>query len=204
MRLGPGPFVASVLEPVACGWVTVLLVVIVAYPAPRLPRDAGFLWAGLLLFCVPAAVFGIGWISVSQALGGVTIPPGVAHVSRAVGLPALGFAIACSRLPRSLEDAARLVPISAPRRAFRIVLPLLSPSLVASSALVAALAFADRDVASVLLPPGASRLMLDLYLVSANAPSAVVGATAIVVLAGASLTVVLAAAGPFLLWRRSG
>ncbi len=204
MRLEPGTFLASVFEPVACAWITVLLVVIVAYPARASRAMRWFLWAGLLLFCVPAAVFGIGWISVSQALGGVSIPPGVAHVSRAVGLPALGFAIACSRLPRSLEDAARLVPISALRRAFRIVLPLLSPSLVASAALVAALTFADRDVASVLLPPGASRLMLDLYLVSANAPSATVGATAIVALAGASITAVLAAAGPFLLWRRSG
>jgi ABC-type spermidine/putrescine transport system permease subunit II len=83
-------------------------------------------------------------------------------------------------------------------------LPLLAPSLVAAAALVAALVFADRDVASLLLAPGASRLMLDLYLVSANAPSAAVGAAALVALAGATLTVALAAAGPLLLWRRRG
>ena len=204
VAIEPGALLASVAEPVACAWITVVLVVAAAYPARASGAMRWFLWAGLLLFCVPAGVFGIGWIGVSHALGGVIIPPGVAHVTRAVGLPALGFAIAYSRLPPSLEDAARLVAISPPRRAFQIVLPLLSPSLVASSAVVAALTFADRDVASVLLAPGASRLMLDLYLVSANAPSATVGAVALVVLAGASLTVALAAAGPLLLWRRHG
>ena len=202
VQLDPVTLLPSLAEPVICAWMMVLLVVAAAYPARASGQMRWFLLAGLLLFCVPAGVFGIGWISVSQALGGLTIFPGVAHVSRAVGLPALGFAIAYSRLPRSLEDAARLVAVSPPRRAFQIVLPLLSPSLAASSALVAALTFADRDVASVLLAPGASRLMLDLYLVSANAPSATVGAVALVVLAGASLTVGVAAVGPLLLWRR--
>jgi hypothetical protein len=78
------------------------------------------------------------------------------------------------------------------------------PSLVAAAALVAALVFADRDVGSILLTPGASRLMLDLYLLSANAPSARVGAAALVALAGATVTVALAAAGPLVLLKRRG
>ena len=195
LRIEPGTVLASVAEPVACAWVTVALVVVAAYPARAKGALRWSLWAGLLLFCIPAAIFGIGWIGVSQALGGVAIPPGVALASRAVGLPRLGFAIAYSRLPRSLEDAARLVTISPLRRAFRLVLPLLSPSLVAASALVAALAFADRDVASLLLAPGASRLMLNLYLLSANAPSATVGAAAWLALAGAAASVGLARGG---------
>ena len=204
LRIDPATVLVSVAEPMACAWITVVLVVVAAYPARASGALRWFLWAGLLLFCIPAAIFGIGWIGVSQALGGLAIPPGVALASRAVGLPALGFAIAYSRLPRSLEDAARLVTISPVRRAFHLVLPLLSPSLVAASALVAALTFADRDVASLLLAPGASRLMLNLYLLSANAPSATVGAAAWVALAGAALTVGLAAAGPLILWRRRG
>jgi ABC-type spermidine/putrescine transport system permease subunit II len=79
-------------------------------------------------------------------------------------------------------------------------LPALRPSLIAISALIAALVFADRDVASLLLAPGDSRLMLDLYLLSANAPSAKVGAMALVVLAAGAATITLAAAGPAALW----
>jgi len=195
---------ASVLEPVGCAWVSLSLALLAAYPARRSPAMRHLLWAGLLLFCVPAAVFGIGWIGVGQALGGVAVPPLVAHTCRVLGLPVLGFAVAYSRLPRSLEDAARLVPVPPGLRAFVFVLPALLPSVAASTALVAALTYADRDVASLLLSPGASRLMLDLYLVSANAPSATVGGMAFVVLACGALTVSLAVAGPALLWRRRG
>ncbi len=201
-RLQPSSVLASVAEPVVCAWSTVLIVVAAAYGVRASAAMRWSLWAGLLLFCVPGAIHGMGWIGVSQAFGGLDIPPGLAHASRVIGLPLLGFAIAYSRLPRSLEDAARLVPISPMRRCCVFILPLLAPSLVAAAALVAALVFADRDVPSILLAPGASRLMLDLYLVSANAPSAMVGAAALVVLASATLTVTLAAAGPLLLWRR--
>jgi len=195
---------ASILEPVGCAWLSLSLALLAAYPARRSPAMRHLLWAGLLLFCVPAAIFGIGWIGVGQALGGVTVPPFVAHSSRVLGLPALAFAVGYSRLPPSLEDAARLLPISAGRRAFVFVLPALLPSVAASTALIAALTYADRDVASLLLPPGASRLMLDLYLVSANAPSSTVGGLAFVVLAVGAFTVGLAAAGPALLWKRRG
>jgi iron(III) transport system permease protein len=194
--------IASIAEPVGCAWITLVVALAATYPARGLRAMRYFLWIGLLLFFIPAAVYAIGWIRLSQVLGGVTVPPIVAHVSRAVGLPALGFAVAYSRLPHSLEDAARLVRVSPVRRAFLFLLPVLLPSLVASSALVAALTYADRDVASLLLSPGTSRLMLDLYLRSANAPSGTVGLVALIVLAGATLTVTLAAAGPVILWRR--
>jgi len=114
----------------------------------------------------------------------------------------LGFAVGYSRLPTSSEDAAALVGVSPVQRALLFVLPLIGWSLVAVSALIAALTFADRDVASLLLPPGASRLTLNLYLASANAPSSTVGILALTVLVGAVTSVTLAAAGPALLWRR--
>jgi ABC-type spermidine/putrescine transport system permease subunit II len=110
--------------------------------------------------------------------------------------------IAYSRVPRSLDDAARLVNMSAVGRAWHLVLPLLVPSLAASAALTAALIFADRDVASLLLEPGASRLMLNLYLLSANAPSSVIGLTALIVFVTGAVVIGLAAAGPFVLWLR--
>jgi ABC-type spermidine/putrescine transport system permease subunit II len=87
-------------------------------------------------------------------------------------------------------------------RALTFVLPLIAPFLIASSALVAALTYADRDVASLLLPPGASRLTLNLYLASANAPSLTVSVFAFAVLVGAGLSIAFAAAGPALLWMR--
>jgi iron(III) transport system permease protein len=196
--------IMSILEPVACAWIALIVTLVAAYPARRSGAMRAFLWIGLLLFCVPAAIYAIGWLGMGQALGGLAIPPIVAHTSRAVALATLGFAVGYARLPTSLEDAAALVRISAVRRAFVVVLPLIVWSLIAASALVAALTYADRDVASLLLPPGASRLTLNLYLASANAPSSTVGALAIVVLAGAAVTVILAAAGPALLWGRRG
>lgn len=195
--------VASVAEPVLCAFASVALVVVATYGLRRSgPVLRPLMLAGLVLICVPAGVYAIGWIGMAQALGGLAIPPAVAYISRALGVPALGFMIACARLPRSLDDAAILVPLSPVRRAWTLVLPMLAPSLVATAALTAALIFADRDVASLLLEPGASRLMLNLYLLSANAPSAVIGATALVVFAAGAAVVALAAAGPLALFGR--
>jgi ABC-type Fe3+ transport system permease subunit len=192
----------SIAEPVGCALASVTMAVLAVYPARRSPTVRSLVLMGLLLFCVPAAVFAIGWIEVGQALGGVAIAPSVAHVSRTIGLPALGFLIAYSRLPRSLEDAARLVCVSAGRRAWTLILPLLMPSLVAAAALVAALIYADRDVGSLLLAPGASRLMLNLYLLSANAPSSSIGITALVVFIVGAVVIALAGVGPLVLRRR--
>jgi ABC-type Fe3+ transport system permease subunit len=192
----------SILEPVGCAWSALIVTLVAAYPARRSAAVPVFLWIGLLLFCVPAGIYAIGWLGVGQIAGGLAIPPIVAHTSRAVALSTLGFAVGYARLPRSLEDAAALVDVSAVRRAFVFVLPLIVFSLMAASALVAALTYADRDVASLLLAPGASRLTLNLYLASANAPASTVGALALVVLTGAAVTVIVAAAGPALLWGR--
>ena len=194
----------SIAEPVAVAWIALSLAIACAYPARRSRALGILLWTGLLLFCVPPAIYAIGWLRMGQVLGGVTMPPIAAHASRAVGLAAMGFAIGYARVPASLEDAARLVPVSPAKRAFRFVLPLLLPSLAASAALIAALTYADRDVASLLLSPGASRLTLDFYLASANAPSSRIGVLAVTVLAGAAAAVMLATAGPIALWRRRG
>jgi iron(III) transport system permease protein len=198
----PWSTAASIAEPVGCAWTALILTVAASYPARRSRGMHAFLWAGLLLFCVPAAIYAIGWLALSQRAGGVAIPPAVAHTSRAVALCTLGFAVGYSRLPPSMDDAAALVPVSHVARASLFVLPLVVPSLAASAALSAAMTYADRDVASLLLSPGASRLTLNLYLASANAPSATIGVLALAVLGGAAITVVLAAAGPALILRR--
>jgi iron(III) transport system permease protein len=194
--------IVSVAEPIACALASLALAVLAAYPARRSSAIRSLTVVGLLLFCVPAAVVAIGWIGVAQALDGISIGPALAHVSRTIGLPVLGFLIAYARLPPSLEDASRLVSLSPIRRAWTLVLPLLVPSLAATAALTGALIFADRDVASLLLAPGESRLMLNLYLLSANAPSAVIGINALGVFAAGAVVVLLAGARPFVLMAR--
>jgi iron(III) transport system permease protein len=194
----------SIAEPVLCALASIALVVAAAYPVRRSAAIRPLTMIALLLFCVPAAVVAIGWIAVGQAAGGISIAPAVAYISRMIGLPGLGVMTAYSRLPPSLEDAARLMPLSSMRRAWTLMLPLLASSLAATAALTAALIFADRDVASLLLPPGASRLMLNLYLLSANAPSAAIGANALVVFAAGAAVIALAGLGPLMLWRRRG
>jgi iron(III) transport system permease protein len=194
--------VTSIAEPVLCAFAAVAVGVLAAYPPRRSSIIRPFAVVGLLLFCVPTAVIAIGWIAVEQALGGISVGPGVVHVSRMLGLAVLGFLIAYARVPRSLEDAAQLVPVSPVRRAWGLIVPLVGPTLAATAALIAALIFADRDVASLRLAAGDSRLMLNLYLRSANAPSAVVGGSALIVFVAGAIAVALAAAGPTILWMR--
>ena len=192
----------SIAEPVVCAYAAIALGVLAVYPARRLPSVRLFAVVGLLLFCVPTALTGIGWIALGQALGANTVGPGVVYVSRMLGLAVLGFLVAYARVPTSLEDAAQLVPSSPVRRAWTLTLPLVAGSLSATAALTAALIFADRDIASLLLSAGDSRLMLDLYLVSANAPSATIGANALAVFVAGGVVIALAAAGPAILWMK--
>lgn len=191
----------SVAEPVASAWLALLFGGGAAFLLRRSRGQRSLLTVGLLLFCVPAAIWSIGWIELGQVLGGRSVPLAVAHVSRLWGLAALGLAAARSRLPASLEQAADLVPVSPARRALRLVLPPLAPSLSATAVLVAALVFSDRDVASLLLPPGGERLMLDLYLLAANAPAAAVGTLAVAVLLAGLLTAIFAVLGPWAVLR---
>jgi iron(III) transport system permease protein len=194
--------VSSIAEPVLCAWVAVALGVAAALPVRRSAAVRGLAMAGLLVFAIPAALMGIGWIALGEAFAAPRVPPAFAFVSRVIGLPVVAFLGAYARLPASLEDAARLVAISPWRRAWTFVLPLVGPSLVAASALIAALTFADRDVSSMLLQPGESRLMLNLYLASANAPAAVIGSMGLVVFAAGGAAIALSVVGPSAVWFR--
>jgi ABC-type Fe3+ transport system permease subunit len=201
MPVTPATVAVSIGEPLLCAFAAVAIAVLAAYPARGVRSARLFAVLGLLLFCVPAGLTAIGWIALGQTLGGVGVGPSVVHVTRMVGLAVLGFLMAHGRVPDSLEDAARLVPLSSVRRAWILNLPLVAASLAATAALIAALIFADRDVASLLLAPGESRMMLNLYLLSANAPSATIGLAALAVLAVGAVVIALAAAGPAVLLR---
>jgi iron(III) transport system permease protein len=194
---------ASVAEPVLCALLAIPIAIAAASAARGSRALTPLLGLGLLVFCVPASVLAIGWIGLGTP-GGFQAPPALVHVSRLWPLGALAFAAATARLPRSLEDAAALVPISPFSRTVRIVLPMLAPSLAAGSVLTAMLVFADRDVPSLLLPPGGERALLDLYLVSANAPSAVVGLAALVALGCGLAAGALAGLVPWLVLRPRG
>src|SRR5262249_34206299 len=134
-RITASTIMVSIMEPVSSAWIAMLLAVLTVYPARRAAAMPYMLWASLLLFCVPAAVYAIGWIDAGQAFGGLVISPIVAYTSRAVPLCVLGFAIGYSKLPESLENAARLVCMPAVYRASALVLPLFAASLIAASAL---------------------------------------------------------------------
>jgi ABC-type Fe3+ transport system permease subunit len=194
----------SIGEPVLCAWITMLAGVIVGYSLRHSRFMPVLLTSGFVVFCIPAAALGIGWIGLARALGNWTAPIVLVHASHLWGLALLGFAAAFARYPASLADAAALVPVSRARGALTFVLPSLAPSLAAISLLVSVLVFSDRDVASLILPPGAERLMLDLYLFSANAPAQALGVLAILTIISAVAAAVLAAAGPWIALRWRG
>lgn len=200
----PATVAMSVAEPVFCAWTAVMIAIVAGYAARRSEAARPLAWFSLLLLSFPSAFYAIGWIRLGQQFGVVLPSPAIVHLTRGVPFAALAFLVAARQVPTTLEDAARLIWGSAWRRARQVTLPLLAAPLMAVSALVGAIAYSDRDAATLLLAPGDARLTLNLYLASANASSATIGAAALVATVGALLAVALAALGPMIVRVRRG
>ena len=67
VTIDPSTIVASIIEPVGSAWGALLLTLVTAYTARRSRAMPFFLWIGLLLFCVPAAIYAIGWIGAGKS-----------------------------------------------------------------------------------------------------------------------------------------
>ncbi|RUA24352.1 MAG: hypothetical protein DSY76_08015 [Bacteroidetes bacterium] len=76
------------------------------------------------------------------------------------------------QIPKSLEEAAAVIGISPFRRFYKITLPLLFPSLIASFILAFVLSLGELGTVIMVYPPGTELMPIKLFTISANAPQA--------------------------------
>ena len=90
-----------------------------------------------------------------------------------------------------MEEAAALIGISAFRRYIKLVIPLLTPSLVTAFLLVFILCLSELGTTIMVYPPGAELMPLKVYTISANAPLALTSSMTLINLTVIALVILI-------------
>ncbi len=154
-------------------------------------------------WAVPGSVFALGMIlafsqeirlivaeraTLALALSGTPWLLGAAYAARSLALPLDGVRAAVRTVDRSLEEAARVSGASWTQTARRVVLPLLSPAMIAGWSLVFASSFCEVSMSVLLRGPQTEVLGTRLFeLLSYGSPqqaSVIAMIVAIAVLVG--------------------
>ncbi len=159
--------------------------------------------AGVLTFVTPAAVLGVGLISLwnrpaTHVVYGSLAIIVIGDVARygVVGVRTMAAAVAQG--PVEHEHLAAVVGAGFARRLFRIVLPLHRLGLAGAWLLALVFCLRDLETAVLFYPPGREPLPVRIFTLEANGPENVVAALAVVQVA---LTAIIVATGAALLRR---
>jgi iron(III) transport system permease protein len=153
------------------------------------------------LFSVPSTIVGVGLIAfwnrpgVLGTLYGTDAMLLFAYLARFLPVAVLGIAAACQHVPISHEEAASTAGAGWIRTMTHIVVPQVSPALVAMWVVIFVLAFGELGASILVAPPGEATLPIRIYTLIANAPPAQVAALALLQ-AGVILTPLLLLAVP--------
>ena len=158
---------------------------------------------GVLAFVTPAAVLGVGLISLwnrpaTHVVYGSLAIIVIGNVARygVVGVRTVAAAVAQG--PVEHEQVAAVVGAGFGRRLFRIVVPLHRFGLAGAWLLALVFCLRDLETAVLFYPPGREPLPVRIFTLEANGPESVVAALAVVQVA---LTAIIVAAGAVLLRR---
>jgi iron(III) transport system permease protein len=148
---------------------TMVAALVVVYAA-RLHRSrwsTGITQVASLGYAVPGIVLAIGLLPVITGVNIVLLTSGVAiviaYVIRFLAIGAGGIESGFSRVPLSVDDAARTLGDSPARRLWRIHLPLTRPALAMSSLLVFVDCMKELPATLMLRPVGFETLATHLY-----------------------------------------
>jgi len=199
---------ASLTNSIVCAGVAATIIaalgLIVGHALARGRRGAHLLdAAGVLAFVTPAAVLGVGLISLwnrpaTRVVYGSLAIIIIGDVARygVVGVRTMAGAVAQG--PVEHEQLAAVVGAGFARRLFRIVVPLHRLGLASAWLLAFIFCLRDLETAVLFYPPGREPLPVRIFTLEANGPESVVAALAVVQVA---LTAIIVAAGATLLRR---
>lgn len=202
--LGPGPGNSLITALVAASAIACLGVVLGHALARRVWIARALDGVSLLLFLLPAAVLGVGLISVwnrpaTRFVYGTLAIVVLAFVARYAVIGIRTFAASVSQSSPSFEDAARVSGAGFVRRLFGIVVPMHRKGAIAAFLLALVFCLRDLETAVLLYPPGGETLPVRIFTLEANGPESTVAALAVTHIA---ITLCALGLGSWLLWRR--
>ena len=127
----------------------------------------------LFLFALPGAIIGIGLIALWNRPGFNPIysSPALLIMGFVAQYAAIGTGVilaGLSQLPRALEEAAEICGAGWFQRVFRILFPLLQPSMLAAAGLTFIFCVRDLGLPLLLAPPGGDTLTARTMTLMAN------------------------------------
>ena len=157
-----------------------------AYLAER----EGARWLDLVLlitFGIPSTVLGIALIRFFNTTEWSFIYTGVwvvliGYVGRFLFITQKLIANAMKQIPVSLEEAAQLSGAGFALRIRKILLPLLSPGILAAFVIAFIFTLGELGTTILVYPPGTSVMPVKVYTIMANAPQSLTSAMSLIVL----------------------
>jgi iron(III) transport system permease protein len=141
----------------------------------------------ILLLTLPGTVLGVGlillWNRATTAwLYGSLLIIVLGYVARYTVLATRTQGMALRQVPTSYEEASRLAQVRWGAEVWRIHIPTLKPSLMASWVIAFIFCLRDLDTTMTIYPPGQATLPVRIYTLMANSPASVVAALAMMLI----------------------
>jgi iron(III) transport system permease protein len=160
----------------------------------------------LFLFALPGAVIGIGLIHLwnTPATNFVYASTAIIMFGYIAQYTALGeriMAAQFSRIPNSMEEAARIAGAGWFRRLFYVLVPMAKRGMAAAWLVGFIFCLRDLGIAMTVYPPGHDTLPVRIFTLMANGPEEVVAASCVILAAIALLPLgALMAAARYIRW----
>lgn len=147
-----------------------------------------FDWLLLIVFAVPSTILGISLIKFynQSFLNFIYASPAIVligYVAKFSFISAKIIGNAIKQMPKSLDEAAQIEGISNFARIWKILIPILMPSLFVAFVINFIFSLGELGTSIMLYPPGTEIMSIKIFTIMANAPQSLTSSMSLIVFA---------------------
>ena len=179
-------FSTSILLALLGAIITAVIGFIAAYFSERKKKKT-FNWLLLFIFAIPSTIFGIclikfynhSFFELIYSSFAIII---IAYIGKYSFIASKLIENAIKQIPYSLEEAAIIQGTSTIKRFFKILIPIILPTLFAVIVINFLFFLGEMGITIMIYPPGTELMPIKVFTIMANAPQSLVSAMSLIVL----------------------